>query len=145
TGERQDRPPRRAGRPPAGRRPVRPAGPRGVSRSSPPSAAAEAAGRGGRATRRQIMRTRLGPSRAVAAVAVRWGSPPAQAGYFGATKYSGASQSAAASQTSFVASQTEAQPGYHVVYDNAVEKRYHTVYQDTCETVMKPVTRTCYR
>src|SRR5215472_98275 len=95
------------------------------------------------------MRTRLGTSLAVAAVAVLWASPPARAGYFGATKYTGTPQPVSESQTNFAAGQAGCQPGYQVVYDNVVEKRYHTVYQDSCETVRetadKQVTETVCR
>src|SRR5205823_3441868 len=78
----------------------------------------------------------------VAACAILGVGSVAFAGYFGATKYSAAGGGCCDAQSNFAAGQGPS--GQQVVYDNVVEKRYHTSYQTTTETVLKPVTTTTY-
>ena len=78
----------------------------------------------------------------LAAFAILSVGSAATAGYFGATKYSAVGGTCCDAQSNFGAGQGPA--GQCVVYDSVVEKRYHTSYQTTTETVMKPVTKTTY-
>ncbi|AWM36085.1 hypothetical protein C1280_03040 [Gemmata obscuriglobus] len=92
--------------------------------------------------RRQVMAIRQGAPW-LAAIAVLSVGSVALAGHFGTTKYAaGNGCSPCDAQTNFAAGQGPC--SQQVVYDCVVEKRYHTCYQTTCETVLKPVTKTTY-
>ena len=78
----------------------------------------------------------------LAALAILGAGSAAFAGHFGTTKYSAAGGGCCDAQSNFGAGQGAS--GQQVVYDSVVEKRYHTSYQTTTETVMKPVATTTY-
>ena len=90
------------------------------------------------------MRIRLGTPLAVAVLALL-GAGSAQAGLGGVSNYGCCSQPSCDSQVSFSSCNDASRPSYTLVYDTVNEKRFHVVHQTVIETVMKPVTRTCYR
>src|SRR6476661_4346241 len=91
------------------------------------------------------MRMRLGAPLAVAVVGLLWAASPANAAFNGATKYANCPQSCCDAQSCFSSVQQQCRTRYQLVYDNVLEKRFHTTYQTVNETVMKQVCKTCYR
>src|SRR4051794_2392305 len=70
----------------------------------------------------------------------------ASAAHCGAGGYDCCDQCGCDGQTSFSAiHRLLGRPGYKLVYDTVLEKRWHTCYQTVQETVNKQVCRTCYR
>ena len=92
------------------------------------------------------MRMRLGAPLTAILVGLLGAVQGASASHFGADCYDGCSRSRAAtpSRASRPAS-SRCKTCYKLVWDNVMEKRWHTTYQTVQETVMKQVCKTCYR
>src|SRR5271165_2430575 len=69
----------------------------------------------------------------------------ASASHCGAGSYGCTDQPTCDAQCCFPAQCQQTRTVYKLVWDNVLEKRWHTCYQTVPETVMKQVTKTCYR
>src|SRR5688572_24951977 len=91
------------------------------------------------------MRMRLGALLLMASASLLAQVQSASASHCGAAKYGSCSSPCSDAQTCFTSCQQQCKPTYKIVYDNVIEKRWHTTYKTVHETVMKPVKKTCYR
>src|SRR5437763_13052529 len=91
------------------------------------------------------MRMRLGAPLLAAVVGLLGAVQLAAAGDCGATRYASGTQPCCDAQCCFTSCQQQCKTCYKLVYDTLLEKRWHPFYQNVQETVMKPVTKTCYR
>src|SRR5262249_34218785 len=91
------------------------------------------------------MRMRMGAPLLVALCSLFGAVQYASAQTCGAARYSGCCPPSCDAQTCFSSNCGESRPSYRLVYDNVMEKRWHTCYKTVCETVNKTVTKTCYR
>ena len=89
------------------------------------------------------MKIRLGASLAVAAFVLC--GAEAQAGLGGLAGLGSSPCADGDTQANFSACNTHVRATYKLVYDTVLEKRFHVCYQTVQETVMTPVTKTCYR
>ena len=69
----------------------------------------------------------------------------ASASHCGADCYGCTAQPTCDAQCCFPAQCQQTKVVYKLVWDNCLEKRWHTTYQTVQETVMKNVCKTCYR
>jgi hypothetical protein len=90
-----------------------------------------------------IMRNRLAALAVTALVLV--GAAQARAGLGGLAGGCNCAPATGEVQTSVAACDTQLRPSYKVVYDSVQEKRTKVCYETVKETVMKPVTKTCFR
>ena len=86
------------------------------------------------------MKKRLLAPLVVALVSLLAAAQPAFAQHVGATHY-GSSSASCDAQTVYASSQLQNRVTYKLVYDDVLEKRWHTTYQTVTETVNKQVTR----
>ena len=92
------------------------------------------------------MRKRIVPLALVALAGLFGSARTASAQNCGAATYSGCSSSPCCdAQSNFSCCQQQCRPGYRLVYDNVLEKRWQTCYKNVNETVMRQVTKTCYK
>src|SRR5262249_50722040 len=90
------------------------------------------------------MRMKLGAPLVVAAAGLFWAAPPAMAAHCGSTLFQ-PKNACCDAQSCFNACQQGTRASYKLVWDTVTEKRFHVCHQTVCETVMKPVCKTCYR
>src|SRR5688572_29499126 len=95
--------------------------------------------------RRKIMRMRKGAPLLFALVALLGAIQSASASHCGAARFSIFRNANCDAQNCYSSCQEQNRVCYKLVYDNVMEKRWHTSYKTVCETVNKQVTRTCYR
>ena len=85
------------------------------------------------------MRMRLGAPLLVALVGLLGAAQSATAANCGCASYSSCAEPCCDSQCCFTACQQQFKTRYKLVWDTCLEKRWHTCYQTSQETVMKPV------
>jgi len=91
------------------------------------------------------MRMRKGAPLFFALAALLGLAQAASASHCGALRFSSLSRACGDAQCCYSACQQQNRVCYKLVYDDVIEKRWHTCYKTVCETVNKQVCKTCYK